>query len=236
MYFTNGATRSFENMMTAVPNFGVRGKGRVILNQFHYTPQTVDCALCTEHHQKKCGLDRCPYLKEKIEAGTVSCKNLVDDCFAGTKNIAFDRRLPTVYDRRMPSLYTDPQHNKRFALAKSYKDMRMANTPPHIFAALFLLTSSFHLWSRCELAVSKRGISFEKVNLRGIAMNDYIVFQAAKTIYTGAESITLTDLGDRTVVEDAEFRVIISACLLAKYGVGVLSLEEAFREDLKWYS
>ncbi|MEG0050274.1 MAG: hypothetical protein RR865_14040, partial [Clostridia bacterium] len=191
---------------------------------------------CTEYRQKKCGLAHCPYLKEKIEAGAVDYKTLVEDCFAGNKNIAFGRRLTFVYERRKPSLYKNAEHRDRFTLAKSAKDMRRCNTPPHILAALFLLTASFSLWSRCETAITNRGICFEKVNLRGIAMNDYIVFQAAKTIYTGKESITISDLGDRTVVEDAEFYVIIAACLLAKYGADLLSLEETFREDLsKWY-
>lgn len=235
MYFTNGDTRSFERMMTAIPHFAQRGHGIFIANHFCNTAKTADCILCTEYKQKKCGLHRCPYLVEKIEAGVVSYKNLVDDCFAANKQLAFVRRIPSVYDRRLPSLYADAEHSKRFTSAKSYKDMRIANTTPYTFAALFLLTASFHLFSRCETAISKQGISFEKVNLRGIATSDYILFQAAKALCIGKNSITITDLGDRTVVGDTEFRVIISACLIAKYGAEVLSLEENMKKDLNCY-
>lgn len=86
--------------------------------------------MCTELKQKKCGLARCPYLVEKIEAGVVGYKTLVDDCFAANKQIAFVRRFPSVYKRMIPSLYANAEHIKRFALARGCKDMRVTNTAP----------------------------------------------------------------------------------------------------------
>lgn len=108
MYFTNGASKALKKLVfakqqkckllrnpavlrsnmehemrqaaTAVPKFKKRGHGIFIANRFRHTPKSVDCALCTELKQKKCGIAHCPYLVEKIEAGVVGYKTLVDDC------------------------------------------------------------------------------------------------------------------------------------------------------------
>lgn len=99
-----------------------------------------------------------------------------------------------------------------------------------------MLTANFHLFSRCDTAITKHGIDFEKINLRGMSTSDYILFQAAKTIYTEKISVTYDDLGDRTVVGDSEFILIVTACLITKYGVEVLSLEENMKLNTEYYN
>ena len=42
------------------------------IRRFKYKPDDVDCRLCTEFRKRKCTLEGCPWIAERIEAGVVS--------------------------------------------------------------------------------------------------------------------------------------------------------------------
>ena len=48
------------------------------INTFKYQPSDVSCQLCTEYVKKQgCTASRCPWLKERIEAGVVGYREAV---------------------------------------------------------------------------------------------------------------------------------------------------------------
>ena len=61
-----------ERMMMTPPNFIPRGGGAMVLCRFHYGPDDVDCRNCLQYRRRSCSKPRCPYLTERLEAGTVT--------------------------------------------------------------------------------------------------------------------------------------------------------------------
>ena len=44
----------------------------MVIRDFKYTPEDVDCRFCTEFAHGRCKATKCPWIKERIEAGVVS--------------------------------------------------------------------------------------------------------------------------------------------------------------------
>ena len=51
------------------------------LNTFRYTPEMVDCKLCTEYKKGCTTQGSCPWLAERIEAGVVGYSEAVTGIF-----------------------------------------------------------------------------------------------------------------------------------------------------------
>ena len=77
------------------------------INTFEYQPSDVSCQLCTEYVKKQgCTASRCPWLKERIEAGVVGYREAVFE------TMPRDRALPaTVYACQEPSGYALEQYS-----------------------------------------------------------------------------------------------------------------------------
>ena len=75
------------------------------------------------------------------------------------------------------------------------------------------------------------GFDFQTVHLRGIRLELYSVYQAAKAIAVGSCNITLADLASPGFVTDEAFHLIIYALLMAKYGDVILNLENGEIKD-----
>ncbi len=60
--------------------------------------------------------------------------------------------------------------------------------------------------------------------MRGVSAHDYTLIQAAKAITGCGSGLELEDLADCEVVDDAAFRLIANALLIASYGADVLKL------------
>ena len=41
----------------------------MVIRNFKYTAEDVDCQYCTEFRHGRCQVQKCPWLKERIEAG-----------------------------------------------------------------------------------------------------------------------------------------------------------------------
>ena len=52
------------------------------IRRFKYKPDDVDCRLCTEFRKRKCTLEGCPWIAERIEAGVVSYAEAVMKVFS----------------------------------------------------------------------------------------------------------------------------------------------------------
>lgn len=54
------------------------------INTFQYTPEDVDCKLCTEYRKEAgCAACGCPWLAERIEAGVIGYREAVLGTFNG---------------------------------------------------------------------------------------------------------------------------------------------------------
>ena len=54
----------------------------MVIRNFKYTAEDVDCQYCTEFRHGRCRAQKCPWLKERIEAGVLSYREAVNEAFA----------------------------------------------------------------------------------------------------------------------------------------------------------
>lgn len=89
-------------------------------------------------------------------------------------------------------------------------------------AIIFLLTTNEVLWNITENAVCLNGFDFSNIHLRQISTEGYALYQTAKTIWSGKEYIRISEIADRELIDDASFKIITNASLIAKYGANEL--------------
>lgn len=210
-----------EQQMMTPPNFKPRGHG-LRRPAFRYQAKDVDCQYCTNYSQENlCPLCECICLGERIEAGTLSLEKVIQDCLRGKLRMRLWKRLAQeIYPYPLRSFRSDEHHNRWMHWRTRYRRLSQRNQ-----AALFLLTAYNDIWRRVIWKVEDDGFDFDSVQLAGIVPELYSVYQAAKSISTGSQNITIADLASRELVTDEAFQLIICALLLAKYGDVILNFD-----------
>ena len=212
---------AMERLMMSQPGHKPR-RGGIYRNQFHYTPKDVECEYCQNYARKNpCLLCECTCLEERIEAGVLSLREFVQDCFAPPMEQQLQTRMHQQFGERKSRFFLSDTHRRKWthwrALCWRLSDRNKA--------VLYLLTAYESLWRRMVWKCGNDGFDFQSVHLRGIKPELYSVYQAAKAIAVGSSNITLADLASPELVTDEAFQLIINALLMAKYGDVVLNLE-----------
>ena len=210
-----------EQQMMTPPNFKPRGHG-LRRPAFRYQAKDVDCQYCTNYSQENlCPLCECICLGERIEAGTLSLEKVIQDCLRGKLRMRLWKQLAQeIYPYPLRSFRSDEHRNRWMHWRTRYRRLSQRNQ-----AALFLLTAYDDIWRRVIWKVEDDGFDFDSVQLAGIVPELYSVYQAAKSISTGSQNITIADLASRELVTDEAFQLIICALLLAKYGDVILNFD-----------
>ena len=165
----------------------------------------------------------CPWLAERIEAGVVSYASAVRELFGGVADEAFIARLGLLVLHFRGSFWLDREHefNTRLLLRSvGYGAWRN----PRFFAVLYLFGSNRALLKRAWNACLPDGFEPMFMVMRGVSEHDYTLIQAAKAITGNGSGLELEDLADAEIVDDAAFRLIVNALLIANYGSDVLKL------------
>lgn len=96
---------------------------------------------------------------------------------------------------------------------------------PNYAAAVFLLCADEQLWEIVRKDVLDTGIYFEQVKLGGVKLEQYILFHAAKDVYSGTKHIRLSELTDRELISNEILKLIVNAFVIEKCGVGIVRQE-----------
>lgn len=81
------------------------------IRRFKYKPDDVDCRLCTEFRKRKCTLEGCPWIAERIEAGVVSYAEAVMKVFSSYGLLR--HRLADLVDSYPGTFWIDERHRNR---------------------------------------------------------------------------------------------------------------------------
>lgn len=87
-------------------------------------------------------------------------------------------------------------------------------------AAIYLLSADSRLWARVRHYIKHNKIEFEIIPVDGIEISEYILYKAAKELYLGTESFTISELSDGKVVSNRLFKFICEAIFIRRYGAG----------------
>lgn len=204
---------SLERMMMSVPGFQKRGGGMMVLCRFHYKKEDVDCAYCQSYMRHTCQASVCPYIPERLEAGTVSYQELAEGCLHMAGHQKLWNRLSSLPKGKSLPLVLEPAHRRRLS---EWLEAGIATSCPHELAAAYLLSSRAGLWRRVLPHISHGRIDFSSISLRGIDPRDYPVYRAAKGLYCGTLLITSSELADEEQVSSEAFGDILNASVVQK--------------------
>lgn len=219
--------RALERMMQSVPNFKPRCQG-VILVSFQYSARMCACRDCTEMRDGGCRSPVCVCLDERMEAGLVSFADLVEAVFGGIADHALRLRIQySLRERRNDAMvYRSAEHKALFESAAA-RNIRSSE----FLAALYLLTADSALWKMVRRHVSASSVYFGDIRLGNCPVEAYILFMAAKDLYTGSRHMTAADLADRRLIGNRLFAVLCNAVAFRRYGKKALELAE--KEDMQ---
>ena len=203
-----------ERMMMSVPGFQKRGGGMMVLCRFHYKKEDVDCTYCRSYMRHTCQESVCPYIPERLEAGTIGYQELAERCLRMAGHQKLWKRASSLSKGNTLPLALEPAHRHRLS---EWPEAGTASICPQKLAAVYLLSSRIGLWRRVLPHISHGRIDFSSVSLRGIDPRDYPVYRAAKGLYCGKLLITSAELADEEQVSSEAFGDILNAMLIARY-------------------
>jgi len=224
LFMGNTPYAAAEQLMMQPPGYVPRGGGMWRAPKLTFTAGDLDCKLCSHWEKRRCTLDRCVCLEERMQAGAVSYDQLLDELIGRCANPGCRRRIRELAEAWDGALFTSQAHRITFSDNKSiYRRKKLTDKE---LAALFLLTSTPEMRERSWWVRQKSVIDFSDVNLNGISMEGYTLYQAAKTIALGGKWLTYADLGNPFLIDEATFRIIVHALLISLFGTSVTALEE----------
>lgn len=192
---------------------------------FHYTPEDVDCKLCTQYVRGQgCTEDSCPWIAERIEAGVVGYAEAVRDAFP--KDPRLNVRLQNAVQSFSGSFFLDEAHWNRMERAKAKIGYRRKLLTPAFYAAVYLLTSNAEIFHRALNCFCLGSLQLDYATVRGISPHDYTLLSAAKDIYSDHSGVMLADLANRELIDPLAFSLIVNALLIARYGPAMLAIRE----------
>lgn len=215
------ANTEFE--MQLIPGFSPRRSGMAV-SRFEYSDRDCDCGFCTyKGRKKKCTSPAgCVCLRERLVAGCVPFDELLGVFTAEVRERPFVNRVSCLLARTQ-TIFTDRRHFQCFE--QRWKERVKMQDEAAWCAALYLLTSDMFLWSKAETAVHPDFIDFPAIHIHGVDLDGYVLFHTAKDLYKGTSHISLSELIDPELVSDEAFWRIVTAFLIRRYGVEVLSAE-----------
>jgi len=210
-----------EQLMVMAPNFQPRRSGIVINNYFNCEGGVKDCntsLINVSNRSNDCGYIHSSFLSDVDQ---VSYKDLINECFRKIRNYSFKDRLKHLIDSFKGEVFLNPNHKERFYRVIDEQDLDFYDISPRYIAVIFLLTSDETLWNLLEHTVKPNGFDFNKCNLKQISTEGYARYQMAKTIWTGKESIEISEIADVDLIDDKTFKAIINASLITRYGTDI---------------
>ncbi len=122
-------------------------------------------------------------------------------------------------------IFRNTKHRKDFYCLLSGSKAPVISRYSNYGAAVFLLSADEKLWKLVHGSVLDTGIYFNRIKLGSVNVEQYILFHAAKDIYSGSRHIRLAELTDRELISDEMLRLIVNAFVIEKCGVGIIRRE-----------
>ena len=217
-----------ERAMTQVPN-GASNSGEFIgLCRLRYSARDPTCRSCLGGQTRNGAYRLCPYTHERLDIGALPYGELVERCFRRVKHTHFRNRVKDAVRRFPVFSFADSNHIHRLKEYLNHAgDPTGTRISPWNLASLYLITARETLWQRSEPALKEGSAVRTSVCAKGLSVQDYALYQMAKTLRRKEILVSPGELADRKLVSDETLRLIINAVLIAMYGQTII------REELK---
>ena len=111
-------------------------------------------------------------------------------------------------------LFIDAEHKQRF----SQRYYGSKNRTNEYVAAVYLLTSDENLWLRTLACFFDDEIDFSMAILKDIKAPEYVLYSAAKDLFTESDKLAYSDLFDRRIVTEKTLELLINALRIKRFG------------------
>ena len=172
---------SLERMMMSVPGFQKRGGGMMVLCRFHYKKEDVDCAYCRSYMRHTCQESVCPYIPERLEAGTIGYQELAERCLRMAGHQKLWKRASSLSKGNTLPLALEPAHRHRLS---EWPEAGTASICPQKLAAVYLLSSRIGLWRRVlpHVAVGTTIIEYIRNCLKRVRKKESAMLLASQNL------------------------------------------------------
>lgn len=115
--------------------------------------------------------------------------------------------------------FRDGEHKKRFQKWQKESSHPLLYKDNGFGAAIYLFSADAFVWERAKEWIKEESISYEKICIHGVDLEGYALFCAAKEVLGGSTRLSLSELGDRELISDALFEVLLNGMLISRYGL-----------------
>ncbi len=166
---------------------------------------------------------RGPDGKGASEKEPAAYKELVTSFLMDVPPSKFSKRICDFQKKGMMKFkFLNGEHKKRF------KEVLKDSGWPLIFcdngfgAAVYLLSADAYLWDKAKDFITEKSIAYNKIRIHGVGLDGYALFCATKEVCGGSMHLTLSELGDRELISDSLFEVLLNGMLISRYGLGTV--------------
>lgn len=174
---------------------------------------------------------RGPEDKEASKKEPVSYEELVTGFLKDIPSSRLNGRIRD-YQKKgvMKFKFLNGKHKKRFREALKDSDWSLLSNDNGFGAAIYLLSADTFLWDRAKGFITEKAIAYNKICIHGVSLDGYALFCAAKEVCGSPVHLTLSELGDRELISDSLFTVLLNGILISRHGLEtVLKSREAGR-------
>lgn len=213
----------FEMEMQQIPGFRPRASGMSV-SRFSYAPSGCDCwNYLYQTGKETCGnLSDCGCLSERSVAGCVPFSRLLEQFAMEVAVSPFVARVSRMLAKNPPVFFL-AGHRSRFDRIWENRGQDIEENA--MCAAIYLLSADRFLWGKSVSAIESDRIRFQEIQIHGVDLDGYVLFHTARDLYEGTCRISLSELVDPELVSEDAFRLVLSAFLIRRYGVGILCAE-----------
>lgn len=184
--------------------------------------KTASCKFCAEFSRKRgCISKHCPYLAERIAAGSLSYRGAVTEAFQSIP--MFRDNLTAIKKRLSDSIWNGAEHKRRMDALRLYTGRSKDFYSNEYLAAMYLLTATRKLYERTHQCFTRNGLEFALVKKTGLSVDEYTLLGTAKTLYFGTSDLTAEDIAESEVISSNALAFIVNAILIVRFGEEVLS-------------
>ncbi len=115
--------------------------------------------------------------------------------------------------------FRDGEHKKRFREWQRESGHPLLYKDNGFGAAIYLLSADVFLWEQTKAWIGENSISYEKIGIHGVDLEGYALFCAAKEVCGGSARLSLSELGDRELIGDPLFAVLLNGILISRHGL-----------------
>lgn len=89
-------------------------------------------------------------------------------------------------------------------------------------AAVFILSSDAFLWKQCKYKIDPNRIDFDNISIAGAKTGSYLLYKTAEDIATKCSNISISDICEKELTNNASLVVILGAVYISRYGLHFL--------------